>query len=193
MRIHPLMAGAAVSVIVLSGVGVAALTGHLPGSRAEKAPEQTAQRKAPAQQTAKAHPKASTPAPAASAKPHVADKEAKAAPCVDCGVVVEVRQVEVKGKGTGMGAVAGGVAGAVLGHEIGESNTGTVLGAAGGAVVGHQIERQVRTTTRFHVDVRMGDGTVKTVVFDKQPSWKNGDRVRLQDGKLTSRDQANGA
>jgi len=36
MRIHPLVAGAAVSVIVLSGVGVAAITGVLPGSRAEK-------------------------------------------------------------------------------------------------------------------------------------------------------------
>ena len=36
MHIHPLVAGAAVSVIVLSGVGVAAITGVLPGSRAEK-------------------------------------------------------------------------------------------------------------------------------------------------------------
>lgn len=37
MRIHPLVAGAAASVIVLSGVGVAAMTGVLPGSFAEKA------------------------------------------------------------------------------------------------------------------------------------------------------------
>ena len=39
MRIHPLVAGAAVSVIVLSGVGVAAITGVLPGSHAEKPAE----------------------------------------------------------------------------------------------------------------------------------------------------------
>jgi outer membrane lipoprotein SlyB len=39
MRIHPLVAGAAVSVIVLSGVGVAAITGVLPGTWAEKAEE----------------------------------------------------------------------------------------------------------------------------------------------------------
>jgi outer membrane lipoprotein SlyB len=39
MRIHPLIAGAAASVIVLSGVGVAAITGVLPGTRAEKAAE----------------------------------------------------------------------------------------------------------------------------------------------------------
>lgn len=37
MRIHPLIAGAAAGVIVLSGVGVAAITGVLPGTRAEKA------------------------------------------------------------------------------------------------------------------------------------------------------------
>ena len=42
MRIHPLIAGAAASVIVLSGVGVAAITGVLPGSRAEKAEEKAA-------------------------------------------------------------------------------------------------------------------------------------------------------
>jgi uncharacterized protein YcfJ len=37
MRIHPLIAGAAASVIVLSGVGIAAITGVLPRSEAEKA------------------------------------------------------------------------------------------------------------------------------------------------------------
>jgi outer membrane lipoprotein SlyB len=47
MRIHPLVAGAAVSVIVLSGVGVAALTGVLPGSRAEKAPQAQAKKECP--------------------------------------------------------------------------------------------------------------------------------------------------
>ena len=40
MRIHPLMAGAAAGVIVLSGVGVAAITGVLPRTQAEKAAEQ---------------------------------------------------------------------------------------------------------------------------------------------------------
>jgi outer membrane lipoprotein SlyB len=39
MRIHPLVAGAAASVIVLSGVGVAAITGVLPRTQAEKALE----------------------------------------------------------------------------------------------------------------------------------------------------------
>ena len=38
-RLHPLMAGAAVAVIIAAGVAVAAITGYLPGSNAEMAPE----------------------------------------------------------------------------------------------------------------------------------------------------------
>lgn len=122
MRIHPLVAGAAVSVIVLSGVGVAAITGVLPGSRAEKGIE--------------------SPGKAQSAQ-----KE-----CIDCGVVVGVRLVEQKGEGTGLGAVVGGVAGAVVGHEIARGrDAGTVVGAAGGAIAGHQIERHARTTKHYEV------------------------------------------
>ena len=45
MRIHPLMAGAAAGVIVLSGVGVAAVTGVLPRTQAEKAAEQPVAKK----------------------------------------------------------------------------------------------------------------------------------------------------
>ena len=154
MPIHPLIAGAAASVIVLSGVGVAALTGVLPGSQAEKAAE--------------------APVPP--------KKE-----CVDCGIVESVRLVERKGEGTGLGAVVGGVAGAVVGREIADGrDAGTVLGAAGGAIAGHQIERHARTTKHYEVQVRMPDGKTKTVRYGTRPSWKSGDKVRLQDGKLVS-------
>jgi uncharacterized protein YcfJ len=44
MNIHPLIAGAAISVILLSGVGIAAITGVLPGSSAAKAPESIAKK-----------------------------------------------------------------------------------------------------------------------------------------------------
>lgn len=157
MRIHPLVAGAAVSVIVLSGVGVAAITGVLPGSRAEKGIESPS-------------------------KAQTAQKE-----CTDCGVVVGVRLVEQKGEGTGLGAVVGGVAGAVVGHEITRGrDVGTVVGAAGGAVAGHQIERHARTTKHYEVQVRMADGKLRSVKFATPPAWKSGDKVRLQDGKLVS-------
>jgi outer membrane lipoprotein SlyB len=156
MQIHPLVAGAAVSIIVLSGVGVAAITGYLPGTRAVESTE--------------------------------LKKEVAKPACTDCGVVVAVRQSDKKGEGTGVGAVVGGVAGAVLGREIADGrDAGTLLGAAGGAVAGHQIERHARTTKRFHVDVRMENGTLRTVTSDTPPAWKSGDRVRLQSGKLLAR------
>jgi|SRR5688572_3205901 len=145
MRIHPLVAGAAVSVILLSGVGVAAITGVLPTSAATKEE------------------------------------------CRECGVVVDVRLVEQKGEGTGLGAVVGGVAGAVVGREISDGrDVGTVVGAAGGAIAGHQIERHARTTKHYQVQVRMADGTTKTVRYSARPSWKSGDKVRLTDGTLVS-------
>jgi len=154
MRIHPLIAGAAASVIVLSGVGIAAITGVLPRSGAEKAVQ----------------------------PPPVAKNE-----CANCGVVVAVRLVEKKGDGTGLGAVVGGVAGAVVGHEVAHGrDVGTVVGAAGGAFAGNQIERQVRTTQHYEVQVRMADGQLRNVKFDTPPAWKSGDKVRLQDGKLVS-------
>src|SRR3972149_12065 len=47
-RIHPLVAGASIAVIVVSLVGVAALTGYLPGSGAQKAADQATMAAAPA-------------------------------------------------------------------------------------------------------------------------------------------------
>jgi outer membrane lipoprotein SlyB len=195
MRIHPLMAGAAVSVMALSGVGIAAMTGHLPGSRAEKAPPAA---EAPLEKSVAAAPSAEAKRQhKASVSPEVTAKQVASAPaakpaqpaaCAACGVVVAVRTEEKKGKGTGLGAVIGGVAGAVVGHGITDGkDAGTIVGAAGGAVAGHQMERHARATQRFHVDVRMADGTVKTVTSDTAPAWKSGDRVRLQNGQLLAR------
>ena len=161
-RIHPLVAGASVAVIIAAGVAVAAVTGHLPGSKAETAPTQTAS--------------------AQPAKP----SHKPVAICRDCGTILEVKEVDVPGKGTGVGAVAGGVGGAVIGHQIGENRTGTVVGAAVGAVAGHQIERQARSTQHYEVRVQMSDGQSRNVKFSAPPAWKQGDKVRLQDGKLVS-------
>src|SRR5258708_32014704 len=106
-NLHPLMAGAAVAVIIAAGVAVAAITGHLPGSKAETAV-------------------VSQPAKHVPAKQHVA------AACHDCGLIVEGKAVDLARKSPGIGAVARGGGRAVIGHEIGENRTGT----AGRAVVG---------------------------------------------------------
>lgn len=198
-RIHPLVAGAAVAVILASGVGVAAMTGLIPGSNAEKgdaqplaaatgsaspaadsragasgsgAPASTAQRSAP-------QPVRVAAAPAAQAKPR----------CTDCGTVIDVKEVEVRGQGSGGGALAGGVIGGVIGHEVvGGRNQGiaTAIGAVGGAVAGHEIEKRAKTHKRYDVAVKMEDGSVRTVNFEQMPTWRSGDRVRVSNGTLVA-------
>jgi outer membrane lipoprotein SlyB len=156
-RIHPLVAGASVAVIIAAGVAAAAITGHLPGSKAETAPTQAVA----------AH----------AAKP----AHKPVAVCKDCGTILEVKEVDVLGKGTGVGAVAGGVGGAVIGHQIGENRTGTVVGAPVGAGSGHQIERQARTHKRYDITVKMNDGTTRKFSDESgaQLALKSGDKVKV--------------
>jgi outer membrane lipoprotein SlyB len=199
--LHPLLTAAAVSVIVFSGVGVAAITGLIPtskGSAKEETPVAAAQ--APAAKT--------EPVPAPVRKPvkkHVAHKAAPAPAPVAyngfpqaqaeapkpvlqpglLGTVESVREVEQAGDAKGIGAVGGGVAGAVLGHNIGDHNKlVTILGAAGGALLGNHIEKQARATKHWEMTVRFDDGTTQTITSEAAPFWHQGDRVRLLDGKL---------
>jgi outer membrane lipoprotein SlyB len=176
-RIHPLVAGAAAAVIIASGVGVAAVTGYLPGSSAQKAEETP-----PAAPVKQAH---------STAKPvHVAaaPSAAQAKPrCHDCGVVTDIKEVEVKGEGSGVGAVGGAVVGGVVAHEVFDGkNQGlaTIAGAAGGALAGNAIEKNVKTKKHYDVALRMEDGSTRSVTYAAAPSWKSGDHVRVVDGKL---------
>jgi len=183
-RIHPLVAGAAVAVIIAAGVAVAAVTGKLPGSKADNAVVQAMSADIPATQPAK--PVQHQPKPqVASAKPATQPKPV--ALCKDCGTIVEVKEVDVAGKGTGVGAVAGGVGGAVIGRQIGENRAGTAIGAVVGAVAGHQIERQARTHKRYDITVRMNDGSTRQFSDESGTpiALKSGDKIRIaQDGSL---------
>jgi len=195
-KLHPLVATAAGAVIVLSAVGVAAFTGVLPGSRG--ATEAT---QAPA----------AAPAPTAAAEPHkakpphrrvvrhvAARKRAEPAPrhvevasakppCPDCGVIEAVRAVQIKGKGSGVGAAAGGLIGAVAGHEVGGGRgktLATIVGAVGGAIAGNAIEKKQKTITQWQVTVRLESGREQVVTLAQQPPWREGDHVRLVNGNL---------
>lgn len=196
--IHPLVAAASVAVIVLAGVGVAAFTGVLPGisgktpaealPEAPKAAEAKAEAPAKAGQAKPVPHKAAAPRPApVAAAPKAAPAPAAAPKCAECGVVEAVQEVEVKGEATGAGAVAGGVAGAVIGNQVGSKKTKTaarIIGAVGGAVIGHQVEKNVRTTKRYDITVRMEDGTLRTVSQTQPPTWRAGDKVRVVNDAL---------
>lgn len=108
-----------------------------------------------------------------------------AAVCKTCGVVESVREVTVKGQGTGLGAIAGGVVGGAVGNQVGKGNgrkAMTVLGAIGGGFAGHEIEKHARRTTHYDVTVRMDDGSTRTIRQQSAPA--SGSRVRVEGGSL---------
>ncbi len=115
--------------------------------------------------------KAANPAPAP-ARAATGTRQADARPtshaavCLACGTVESSEPVRVKGQGTGLGAVAGGVLGGVVGHQIGGGSgktAMTVLGALGGGVAGNEVERRTRGQTLYDVQVRMQDGSHRSI------------------------------
>lgn len=209
--LHPLIAIAAVSVTVLSLVGVAAMTGLLPGSKGEVKPDSGSTNLtalapdnkdanasgAESAQSASAKHSASSAVAAKTASSHHTDKakddstvaEKSAKPiCNQCGVVESVRSIEQKAeKGSGVGAVAGAVLGGVLGHQVGGGNgrkLATVAGAVGGGYAGNEIEKSRNTHIVYEVKVRMDNGDMRTFKPEHKPDWREGDRVKLVDGRL---------
>lgn len=211
--LHPLVMAAAISLILLSAIGIASLIGILPKMKpTETAPVAaiTAEKtdvsaSAPAPVIAENTPEksaAAVPAPVKPAVHHVqhhsssysegrnvsTERQAPAAAiCYDCGTVTDVNAVAVKGSASGLGAVGGAVAGGVVGHQVGGGkgrDALTVLGALGGALAGNAIEKSQRSTTRYDVSVRMEDGSNRTFSFNTAPAFSSGDRVRVNNGEL---------
>ena len=116
------------------------------------------------------------------------EQQVAAAACPDCGVVESVAAVKVQGQTNGVGAVAGGVGGALVGNRIAGSHDrtlGGVVGAVGGGLLGNAIEKHERTTTVFDVNVRMADGTLRTVRESTSPAV--GEKVRVEADGLHDR------
>lgn len=111
----------------------------------------------PAQQVAQA------PTPSRSVTPI---ETTRAAICTSCGTVQAVSEVKEKGQGSGIGAIGGAVVGGLLGNQVGGGNgkkVMTVVGAVGGGLAGHEAEKHVRATVAYDVQVRMEDGSVRTI------------------------------
>jgi outer membrane lipoprotein SlyB len=106
--------------------------------------------------------------------------------CKGCGVVESVTPVTKKGQGTGAGAVVGGVLGGVVGHQMG-GGTGkdamTVIGAIGGGVAGNEVEKRARAETVYQVQLRMDDGSKRTLTLPSAQVAK-GDRVAVEGQNL---------
>ena len=116
------------------------------------------------------------------------EQQVAAAVCRECGVVESINARKVQGKTNGVGAVAGGVGGALVGNQIagGHDRTlGGVAGAIGGGLLGNAIEKHERTTTVFDVNVRMEDGSLRTVRESTAPTV--GEKVRVESDGLHDR------
>jgi len=159
MRIDPLFAGRAVSVLIASLIGVGAVTSWLHSGLSAKQGD---------------------------ARP--ADPEYKPIPpsnCALCGTVESIRTVEVRDEAGGAGAAAGGPGGAGAGEQtVGGSGTAVTLLGAGGAIAGSEIEKNVKKRYAYRVTVRMDDGSFRTISLSSPPTFAIGDKVRVVEGKL---------
>jgi len=198
-RIHPLVATAAGAVILACGVGVAAMTGILPHAGGAPEPATIAANPsattmaAPPPPVLTSRPIAPPPPPQQIAQvappPRYAPPPppAVAAICRTCGHVTSIQEQREEGHGTGIGAAGGAVAGGLVGHAFGGGNgrvATTLLGALGGGLAGNTVERHVRSTTSYRVNVRMEDGTYREFHYANVPPVSDGERVRVVNGVL---------
>lgn len=181
---------AGIALILFSAVGIAALMGWIPssmGGPGDKAvldqhSANTAPPAAPKARTATA----SQPAPVARPAPV---QIAAVAKCAECGVIESVREIDEKGKGSGLGAVGGAVVGGLLGNQVGAGrgkDAMTVVGAVGGAVAGNEVEKRVKASKRYEVTVRLSDGSSRVISEAGQPTWHTGDKVKIVNGVIQS-------
>jgi len=162
-RIHPLMAGAAASVMLVSLLGAAAITGILPASHSTAAPSVAATASAPAiAQSAAPVPMVSAPAvqtaPVAQHKTIVHHRYvthtrpasvAQAAPNSSYAQPSAYHQsapaphpvAQNSPVGIGVGAVVGGLLGSQVGGGNGKT-LATIAGAVGGGYVGNEIAKR---------------------------------------------------
>ena len=179
-RLHPLVAIAAIALILFSVAGVAAIFGKIPGAESRSG-DPFAQNSSTA-----SGPIRSADGPA----PLERERAQAPLPCANCGMIESIRLSEVKGEGSGLGAVAGGVAGGLIGNQIGHGTgrtVATIAGAAGGAYAGHTIEKNVKKHTVYRMTLRMDDGSLRTLSQREAPAYAVGDRVRLSNGRITER------
>jgi outer membrane lipoprotein SlyB len=186
-RTHPMTIIASASLVLVCLTGTAALLGWIPSSVGATAAPDTLALAAPAPQPANAvqhHRAAAEP---------VVYRQARAAParhapalvCQNCGVVASVREITLRGDGSGLGAAGGAVVGGLLGNQVGGGHgkqAMTVVGAIGGALAGNQIEKQVKATRSYETTVRMDNGSSRTTAQATQPEWHDGDQVKIVDG-----------
>ncbi|RZI40984.1 glycine zipper 2TM domain-containing protein [Herbaspirillum sp. HC18] len=192
-RIHPLVAGAAISVMLVSLTGVAAITGLIPSSHSTATPA------TPIASSVGAAAAATSPAALVESKPQAKAEDDEAvstksaatekrsnaprtthaqnrsyaepaprvaqgpAACHSCGRVESIQVVEQPAQASGVGMVAGAVLGGVLGNQVGGGN-GRKIATVAGAVGGGYAGNEIEKKTRATTTYKV--------------------RVRMEDGEV---------
>ena len=152
-RIHPLMAGAAVSVMLVSLLGIAAITGVLPNSHAT--PAQTAPitalapavvpTSAPAQQIAAAAAVREEGAMHKTVVHHHSVQHAQVQSGQHYSQAPAYQQPAPVAQNSPIGIGIGAVVGGLLGNQVGGGNgktLATIAGAVGGGYLGNEIAKR---------------------------------------------------
>ena len=116
--------------------------------------------------------------------------QTRAAQEVRMGIVESVREVNIEGTktpiGAGAGAVVGGVAGSTVGGGKGSvvgATVGAVLGGLGGAAAEETVTRQ----KGVEITVKLDSGRLLAVTQAADEEFRVGDRVRVLSGGGTTR------
>lgn len=116
--------------------------------------------------------------------------QARVAQEVQMGVVESVRQVNIEGTkspvGAAAGAVVGGAAGSTVGGGTGRvitTTVGALLGGLGGAAAEEAVTRQ----TGLEITVKLDSGRMIAVTQAADEQFNVGERVRVLSGGGTTR------
>lgn len=179
-----------VGALVLLSAGLGACTPERSPAAENTAVELAAATPAP---TPEATPQPPPPPPTARPKPVAQAQPRPAAPpviCIDCGTIVAISEVKQKGEGSGAGAVAGAVAGGVAGHQFGKGkgkDAATAAGAILGAIAGHQVEKEVRATTSYDINIAMEGGSSRLINVADPGGLSVGSKVRVDGSNIFPR------
>jgi outer membrane lipoprotein SlyB len=187
---------ASASLVLVCLTGTAALMGWLPSSIGAGAHTDALALASPAVPTVAAVPARQAAAGAPHQRVAVAPvvyrqprtepvRQAPAPVCQNCGVVESIREIAIRGDGSGLGAAGGAVVGGLLGNQVGGGHgkqAMTVVGAIGGALAGNQIEKRAKATRSYETTVRMDNGSSRTMAQATRPEWHDGDHVKVIDG-----------
>lgn len=112
--------------------------------------------------------------------------QARTAYDVQMGIVEHIREVQIEGTKSGVGAVAGGAAGSVVGREAGHSPVGRAVGGIAGAVIGGvagaAAEEGVTRQKGYEITVKLDSGRLLAVVQAADEEFRVGERVRIIQG-----------